>query len=419
MFLIILQDTKILKLNFEFFIAKRILSNSKGNFSRPIIKIAIISIALGLATMIVSVAIVTGFQSEIRDKVIGFGSHIQISNYDSNVSLQAIPISKNQEFYPSITNIDGIKHIQVYAYKAGIIKTDEQIEGVLFKGIGSDFDWDFFSNNMFKGKIFTVNDSVKTNEIIISKHIASRLKFKINDKVIMFFIVDNKLRPRAFTISGIYYTGLQDFDEQYVIGDIAHIQKLNKWKPDEVAGFELLIDDYDDIEELTNFVYSNTESKLYAESIIEKFPQLFDWLNLLDTNVYIILLLMVVVAAINMISTLLILILEKTNMIGILKSIGSNNWSVRKIFLYNSVYIIGKGLLWGNIIGILICVLQYYFGILKLDPESYYVNTVPINFNFLYIFILNISTIFVCVLMLLLPSYIITRISPIKAIRFD
>lgn len=416
-----MQYTKLSKLNLELFIAKRILSNTKGNFSRPIVKIAIISIALGLATMIVSVAIVTGFQSEIRDKVIGFGSHIQISNYDSNVGLEPTPISKNQEFYPSITNIDGIRHIQVFAYKFGIIKTDEQFEGVLLKGVGSDFDWDFFKKNMVEGDVFTVSDTAKTNEIIISKYLASRLKFKTGDKLIMNFIVDNDQRARAFKIAGIYYTGLQDFDEQYVIGDIAHIQKLNKnkWEKDEVAGFELLIDDFNKIEELTNFVYSNIDASLYAESIIEKFPQLFDWLSLLDTNVYIILLLMVIVAAINMISTLLILILEKTNMIGILKSLGTNNWSVRKIFLYNSAYIIGKGLLWGNIIGVSICVLQYYFKILTLDPESYYVDFVPINFNFLYLILLNICTAIVCVLMLLLPSYIITRISPVKAIRFN
>ncbi|MBC8344219.1 MAG: ABC transporter permease [Bacteroidetes bacterium] len=192
-------------MNLELFIAKRILSNTKGNFSRPIVKIAIISIALGLATMIVSVAIVTGFQSEIRDKVIGFGSHIQISNYDSNVGLEPTPISKNQEFYPSITNIDGIRHIQVFAYKFGIIKTDEQFEGVLLKGVGSDFDWDFFKKNMVEGDVFTVSDTAKTNEIIISKYLASRLKFKTGDKLIMNFIVDNDQRARAFKIAGIYF----------------------------------------------------------------------------------------------------------------------------------------------------------------------------------------------------------------------
>ena len=406
-------------MNLELFIAKRILSKNEGNFSRPIVKIAIISIALGLATMIVSVAIVTGFQSEIRDKIIGFGSHIQISNYDLNSSFESTPIEKNQDFYPSIENTEGIRHIQVFANKAGIIKTDEQIEGVVLKGVGSDYDWSFFSDKIIDGKAFSAKDSKKTNDIIISKYLALKLKFKVGDKLRMFFIVDDKLRARAFTISGIYETGLEEFDKQYIIGDIAHIQRLNKWSKNQVAGFEILIDDINNLDKISQFVYEKIGYDLNSKNIKQLYPQLFDWLDLLDMNVYIILILMVIVSAINMISTLLILILEKTKMIGILKALGTKSFSIRKIFLYNSFYIIGKGLCWGNLIAIIICILQMQFGILKLNPASYYVSVVPINLNLLHIVLLNLGTLLACVIMLLVPSYIITRISPVKAIRFQ
>ncbi len=406
-------------MNFELFIARRIVAKGTAGFSRPVIRLAIVSIVLGLAVMIVSVAIVTGFQQQIRDKVIGFGSHIQILRYDSNVSLETEPVNMNQDFYPGLAGIDGIRHIQVFGLKAGLVKTDDQILGVVLKGIGSDYDWSFFEEKLIEGNPLVINDSAKSNDVLISKIVASKLKLKPGDDIRMYFIIDNITRGRKFTVSGIYETGLEDFDNNFVIGDIGHIQKLNNWNSDQVTGFEVIIDDFDRLDELGEYVYNTIGYDLDARSIKHLYPQIFDWLSLQDMNVIIILTLMVLVAAITMISTLLILILERTNMIGVLKALGSKNWSVRKIFLYNAMYIIGKGLLWGNVFGVAICLLQKYFGIMKLPQESYYVSVVPINIDIMSIVILNIGTLLLCTLMLIIPSYIVTRITPAKAIRYS
>jgi len=406
-------------MNFELFVARRIVSKSGANFSRPIIRIAVVSIILGLAVMIVSVAIVTGFQRQIQEKIIGFGSHIQILRYDSNLSLETEPVSTNQEFYPGLTEVDGIRHIQVFGIKAGLLKTEEQIQGVVLKGIGSDYDWSFFKEKLVEGQPVIVNDSTKSDDVLISRNFASKLKLKLGDDIRMYFIIDNITRGRKFKIAGIYETGLEDFDNTFVIGDIKHIQKLNNWEENQVTGFEVIIDDFDRLDELGEYIYNTIGYDLDARSIKHIYPQIFDWLSLQDMNVIIILALMVMVAAITMISTLLILILERTNMIGVLKALGSKNWSVRKIFLYNAMYIIGKGLLWGNIVGIAICLLQKHFGIMKLPQESYYVSVVPINIDILSIVILNIGTLLLCTVILIIPSYIITRITPAKAIRYS
>ncbi len=406
-------------MNTELFIARRILSGNRDNFSRPIVRIAILSIALGLAVMLVSVAIVTGFQTQIRDKVIGFGSHIQITAFNSNVSYESNPIPKKQPFYPGLEKIKGIRHIQVYATKAGIIKTDEQIQGVVLKGIGSDYDWNFFKNKIVEGKSIAVSDTGKTDEVLISRNLANMLKLKLHDDLRMYFINQNQTRARKFVIAGIYQTGLEEFDKMYVICDIAHIQKLNNWSTGEVAGFEVLINDFDDLKAMRETVKDNIGYDLKAESIHDMYPQIFDWLALQDTNVAIILTLMVLVSGIAMISTLLILILERTNMIGILKALGMRNSGIRKIFLYNSAYIIGKGLLWGNLAGITLCWLQLHFGIIKLPQESYYVSVVPINLYYLPILLINIGTLLVCMILLIVPSHIISRIQPVKAIRWD
>jgi lipoprotein-releasing system permease protein len=406
-------------MNFELFIARRIVAKGSANFSRPIIRIAILSIVLGLAVMIISVAIVTGFQQQIRDKVIGFGSHIQILKYDSNLSLEPEPVAKNQEFYPRLAEEDGIRHIQVFAVKAGIIKTEDQIMGVVLKGIGSDYDWSFFEEKLLEGDPLRVTDSAKSNEILISKKMASKLELKTGDEVRMYFIIDNITRGRKFTVSGIYETGLEDFDNSFVIGDIGHIQKLNNWSGDQVTGFEVLIDDFDRLDEIGDRIYHSIGYDLDARTIKQLYPQMFDWLDLQDMNVIIILVLMVLVSAITMISTLLILILERTNMIGVLKALGSRNWSVRKIFLYNAAYLIGVGLFWGNVFGLALCLVQKYFGIMKLPQESYYVSVVPINLEVLPILALNMGTLLLCVVMLIIPSYIITRITPARAIRYS
>ncbi|MFH0895218.1 MAG: FtsX-like permease family protein [Bacteroidota bacterium] len=406
-------------MNFEFFISKRIASKSNRNgVSHPIIRIAIGGIALGIAVMIISVAIVTGFKKAISEKVVGFAAHIQVTNYDDNVSLETLPISRNQPFYASLQFMKGIRHIQVFATKGGIIKTKDDIYGAIMKGIGSDYDWSFFEKKMVEGKTFRVSDTGKTNEILVSRLIAKKLKLKCGDDLAMYFIQDPP-RVRKFKICGIYKSGLEDFDKSYIITDIAHIQKLNDWKQSQIGGFEIFLNDFNDLDKIFPKVYSEVGFQLNARSVKEIYPQIFDWLNLQDMNVQIIIILMILVACINMISALLIIILERTSMIGVLKAIGATNGSVRRIFINHAVLLIGKGMILGNILGIGLCLLQYYTGIISLPQESYYVSSVPINLNALHIILINAGTLVVCTLMMILPTYIITRITPVRAIRFQ
>ncbi len=409
-------------MNLEYFIAKNIIKgdNRSKKFTKPVINISIIAITLGIAVMILAMSIVSGFQQEIRNKVIGFGSHIQITNYDSQNTYEANPIYKHQEFYPNLDSVPGIKHIQVFATKAGIIKTKEEIYGVVVKGIGSDFDWSFFNDKIVEGEAFVIQDSIKENNILISNHIAKKMKLNVGDKMFVYFIQQNgQLRPKDFIIKGIYQTGLEGFDDLFVLADIAHIQKRNGWDKNQVGGFEVLIDDFNDIDRMGDYIYERIGYDLHSTTIKDQNPDIFSWLNLQDYNVNIIIILMVIVAVINIISALLILILERTNMIGILKALGMPNWNVRKIFLYNATYLIIKGLLYGNVIGIALCLIQQQFGLLTLPEESYYISEVPINMNFLHILLLNLGTLAVCILMLIIPSLVITKISPVKAIRFD
>lgn len=416
-----------IKLNIELFVAQRLLKDKSGKqkISRPIVSIAVVGVALGMAVMILSVAIVTGFKSEIRQKMIGFGSHIQILNHDTNTSYETLPVDKNQPFYPGLDSIDGIKHIQAFGIKAGILKTKEDIQGAVLKGIDTDFDWSFFKKNIIKGEIIEISDSIRTDDVVISNYLAKLLKLDTSDYVAMYFVEDPP-RMRRFKISGIYDTGLEEFDKKFILADIKHIQKLNNWSENQVSGFEIIISEFSRINEIASFLkheftYQIDEdgSKLRVMPITQKHPQIFDWLNLTNVNVYVILILIILVAGINMISGLLIIILERTSMIGLFKSFGSKNWSIRKIFLYFTTFLVGKGLLWGNIAGITICLLQQQFGIFTLDPSTYYLDVVPININILHILLLNAGTLAATFLMLILPSYIITRISPIKTIRFN
>ncbi|GET21004.1 ABC transporter permease [Prolixibacter denitrificans] len=379
--------------------------------------------------MILSVAIVTGFKSQIRKKVIGFGSDIQIVNYDSNSSYETKPIPKQQPWLDSLRGMPDVRHVEMFATKPGIIKTKKEIQGVVLKGVGPDFDWSFFRKNMVEGKIFHVNDSLRTDDVIISQQLSDLLKLKLGDPLFMYFLNDASSAPRMrrFKITGIYKTNLEEFDKLFILADIKHIQRLNNWTNNQVSGFEVALNNYDEIDHMTQEVRNLTlryeDQKnlpvLRTVSIKFKYPQIFDWLNLLDMNVWVILALILMVAGFNMVSGLLILILERTNMIGILKALGTENLSVRKVFLYLSTFLIGKGMLWGNIIGLLICFLQAQFGIIKLDPTSYYVNTVPINLKLLHFVLLNVGTLVITVSMLVIPSWYISRITPDKAIRFD
>jgi len=415
-------------MNLPYFIANRLIKGRREgtSFSRPINVIAIIGIAMGLAVMILAVSILTGFKQQIREKVVGFGSHIQIMNFDSNISFETTPISDTQRFIPDIKQIPGISHVQVFATKAGIIRTDEDIQGVVLKGIGSDYDWKYFSSNMVNGTVFNVLDTgFPGNKVILSKKIADMLKLKTGDSFAMLFIQDPP-RQRKFTICGIYETSLEEFDKMYVYCDIGHIKRLNGWKEDQVSGFEVYINDFGQLDQMTSEVrdaigykVSEEESKFKVTNIRVRYPQIFDWLNFQDINVIIIILLMLVVAGFNMISGLLILILEKTNMIGVLKSLGAEDITIRRVFLYQAAYLIGKGLFWGNFIGIGLAFLQLKTGAITLDPTSYYIKTVPVNLELFHILLLNAGTMAAIIIMLLVPSQLISRITPVKAIKYD
>lgn len=371
--------------------------------------------------MMVSIATGIGLQQKIRQKVSAFNGHIIITGYnDNNSDVSTVPVSKKQNFYPKFTSVDGIAHIQAVASKAGIIRTETAFEGVIFKGVGADFEASYLKEYLVAGRLPNLKGSLN-EEVLISQYLANRLGLKSNDKFVTYFMKENGegYNLRNFKIVGIYNSGFQEFDATYVIGDIRHVQRINKWKPDQVGAFEVFVNDFTQIEQKGQEVYQETSSTLDSQTIVEKFYYIFEWLKLFDVNIVVILIVMIAVSTINMVVALLVLILERTQMIGILKSLGANNWAIRKIFLYNAAYLIGRGLLWGNVIGFALLLLQKYFGIIKLNPESYYVNEAPVDINLFYMLLLNIGTIVVCLLVLLIPSYIITKITPSKSIRFE
>ena len=417
-------------LNINLYIAKRIFSakENRNNLSHRIVNIALFGIVLGLVVLILSVAIVSGYKSEVGRKVIGFGSHLQIDNLDTNQSYETSSISQNQPFLQELKNLEGIRQVQIFATKPGIIRTDDEIQGVVLKGIGPDFDWSFFQENKVSGEPFFVQDTIRSNKVWVSKQMADLLNLNLDDDLTMFFIHESEAIPRQrkFQLAGIYKTSLEEFDRMFVLVDINHIRKLNNWKNDEVSGFEILVNDIDELPEQERAVrdlllrnMTPDSSVLQVVSIKEKYRHIFDWLNLLDMNVWVILILMVLVAGFNMVSSLLVIILERTQMIGILKAMGARNWSIRKIFLYFSVMLILKALVLGNILGIGICLIQKYTRVLRLDPTSYFLEYVPINLTIWHILLLNVGTVVITILMLLLPSYFITKVSPEKTIRFE
>jgi len=410
----------------EFFIAKRIhFQQGSQHVSRPAVRIATIGIALGLAVMLISVAVVIGFKQEIRNKTIGFGGHIQITNFDNNNTYEMNPIKADNVLIKKISSIDGVNHVQRFATKPGIIKTDTEFQGIVIKGIDTGFDWKFFKSNLVEGKVLDVSGVNPGNQVVLSKYLANLLGLKLGDSFYTYFIQD-QVRARKFKIVGIYSTNFIEYDKLFILADMRQVQALNDWSADSFSGLEVLITDFNQIDKVGDAVYDATANKFskegnaYSTQTIKQLnPQIFSWLNLLDMNVWVILILMLSVAGFNMISGLLILILERTNMIGILKSMGATDWSVRKIFLYHSFFLIGKGMLWGNIIGLSLCAIQYFTGIVPLDPEAYYVATVPVAFNWLYIILLNAGTLIASLLMMIGPSYLITKIDPAKIIRYE
>lgn len=416
-------------MNTELFIARRVFSQKDKNkgIASKIVSIAVASISLGLAVMIVSVAILLGFKKEIREKVIGFGSHFQIVNYDSNFSFETSPITIDSALIDLYLNTKQIVHLQQFGTKPGIIKTDTEIHGMVLKGVCPNYDWSFFSKNMVDGVIPAITSDTRTNDVIISERVSKLLHLKVGDFLYCYFYNEGESAPRnrRFDISGIYSTSLSEFDDVYILGDLRQVQLLNGWRNTEITGYELLIDNFDQLEpvynQLRELTLNNASEKsiLRVYSIDRKYPMLFDWLSVLDMNVWVLLILMVAVAGINMISGLLIIIIERTRMIGILKAVGYPNYSIRKVFMYLTALLTAKGLLWGNFIGIGLCLVQYFTNVLTLDPASYYINTVPVYFNFFYIFLLNIGTLIAIVFMIIVPSMFISKISPVDAISFE
>jgi lipoprotein-releasing system permease protein len=410
-------------LNYELFIAKRIIAGKeyKNSISSPIIKIAITAIALGVIIMLVAIATANGLQLKIREKIAGFNGHVQIVNYDNNNSeVSVVSIDKNQDFYPKFEGISGIKNIQIFASKAGILRTKNDFEGIVFKGVSTDYDWSFFDEYLLAGRVPNLNLS-RTKEVLLSKTIVDRLQLKLNDTILSTYIKNtaNTLPAnRKYTLVGIYNTGFAQFDKSIMIGDIREVQRLNKWNKNQIGGFEVLLDNFDELDQKGDQIYRQIGAKLNSKTIVESYPTVFEWIKLFDNNVWFIIAIMILVASINMITALLVLILERVQMIGILKALGSNNWAIRKVFLYNASYLVLKGLLWGNSIGLALLMFQKYSGIISLNPETYYVSEVPIHISISTILLLNIGTLVMCFLMLIIPSFIITKINPAKSIKF-
>ncbi len=411
-------------MNYEFFIAKRIIGSKayKSSISAPIIKIGIAAIAIGIIVMMIAIATGIGLQQKIRDKVVAFNGHVTITNYDNNNSQESVlPISKYQDFYPDFKAVEGVNYIQGVASKFGVIRTETDFEGVYLKGVGADYNWNYFKEFLIAGKLPDYTQK-RNEDVLISKYLANRLNFEVGDKFQMVFAKDDPEKlPNIITyqVVGIYNSGFQDLDAQYIIGDIKHLQRINRWKKDEVGHFEVFINDYNNLEETGEKIHQNLPSLLDSQTIIDRYYSIFEWIRIFDKNIYGIIGIMILVAGINMITALLVLILERTTMIGVLKTLGSSNWSIRKLFLYNASYLILLGLFWGNLIGLGLLFAQKYFKLFPLDPSVYYVTEAPVYISLSYIIALNIGTLILCLLMLLVPSYIITKISPVKAIRFN
>lgn len=402
-------------MNISKYISDKISEVQAGSFTQSVTKIAIISIAAGIAIMIVSFAILEGFRNEIRDKIFSFGAHLQISKYDTNNSYEGAPISYNIGVTDSIP---GIKKVQTFARKTAIIKTDDEVLGVVMKGVGRDYDLSAMQQNLEGGELISYNDTTSSKEVLVSQRIANKLNLKVGDDAIFYF-VQTPPRARKLTVKGIYNTGLEEFDEVFVIGDIKLIRELNSWPDTLVGGVEVVLKDFEQIDQAADLVFEQMNYDLQLEKITDRHAQLFDWLKLLRKNVIIFLVLIIFVATFNMVSTVFIMIIERINMIGVLKAVGATDGQIRKVFYFRGLKLTIKGLVWGNIIGLGFCALQYYFELIPLDPENYYMDRVPISWNFGIILGLNAVTLLLTMLAILVPAAMIARIKPVKAIKFD
>lgn len=403
----------------EAFIAKRLSFSKQSGFSSFIIKIAIVAVSLSVAIMIIATALVNGFKKEIENKVFGFMGNIQISSYESNYAFQNKPIDFDPKLSKQISALEDVSHIQTYANITTIIKSPTEMEGIALKGVGFDYNWQFFEKYMYDGIPFALDSTKKSNEIVLSKTTADRLKVNIGDKVNAFFIQEPP-RIRSFKISGIFNTGLIEYDMAYALIDMRHVQKLSGWSDKQIQGYEVFVPNANAMETINNELFFNILGPdLLSQTLKEINPSIFNWLELQSINEKVIFSLMIIVAVINMVTTLLILIMERTNMIGILKALGATNWSVRKLFLYNAAFIVGFGLFFGNLFGLGLCLFQHQFGFIELSEESYFIKTAPIYINWAIVLIINFATLVICVISLLIPSYWITKITPVNAIRFS
>ncbi|MGM9755345.1 MAG: ABC transporter permease [Parabacteroides sp.] len=414
-------------MNVALFIARKIHFSKEGSrqVTPPAVRIAMIGIALGLAVMLLSVAIVIGFKKEVRNKVIGFGSHIQITNFDSNSSYELQAIAVSDTLMAHLDSVSGVRHVERFATKLGILKTEQDFQGIVLKGVDQEYDWAFFQANLKVGRLPDFTGKKASTEVLISRYLSDLLGLEVDDSFLTYFVQD-EVRARKFQIVGIYETGFIDYDKLFVMADLRQVQRLNGWDADQVGGLEVQVDDYESLDEIAETLYFDLTERhdrngntYYARSIKELNPMIFNWLEVLDINVVVILVLMLAVAGFTMISGLLIIILERTNMIGMLKALGETDRHIREIFFYVSFFLIGKGMLWGNVIGLTCCWLQSHFQIVKLDPTVYYLEAVPVDLGVGAWLLLNVGTLLVSMAMMLGPSYLITRIDPAKSIRFE
>lgn len=416
-------------MNWKLFIARRIYQTKEKegdrNVSKPAVRIAMVGIAIGLAVMILSVAVVVGFKHEVRDKVIGLGADILVTSLDVVQSYQVTPVVGDDSLISALGKMPGVKHVQRYATKPGMIMTSDNFQGIVLKGIGQEYDTTFLHRHLQEGHIPAFTDSVSSNQVLVSKTIADRLGVRVGDKLYTYYL-ENNIRARRLTVAGIYQTNFSSYDDLFLLTDLRTVERLNNWEPGQVGGLEIQVTDYDLLDETNGYILSSLDKKTdkyggryYAQTIEEVYPQIFAWLDLLDINVWVILVLMVGVAGFTMISGLLIIILERTNMIGVLKALGADNTAIRKIFLSFAVFLIRKGMLWGNVIALTCCAVQYFFRPVRLDPAVYYIDAVPIELNLWIWLLLNAGTLVVSVLMLVGPSYLISRIHPARSIRFE
>ncbi len=410
-------------MNLELFIAKRLALGDKKSFSRFIIRIAIVAISLSVAVMIISSCMVSGFSKEIKERIFGFWGEIHITNFENSESFESTPIKKGQVLIDKIKQSKDVKNIAPFIIKAGILKTENDIDGIVLKGVDASYDWKTIQAFIKNGNVITYKtDSTSSKEILISQSTSKKLNLKVGDKVIVYFIQKELSAPigRKLVVSGIFQTGLEEYDQQYALVDMQLLRQLNQWQADEVAGYEVRLYDMKKMDAFKDSIYYKyIDQKVNAQTMRDINRNIFEWLDLTRVSGYMILAFAFLIAVLNMVTALIILIIDRTNMIGILKSIGASNKSITKVFVYNAAYIIMNGLFWGNVIGLGVCILQHYFGFIKMNQENYYLSEAPVYFNLLSILLINLGTLVICTLIMLLPTRLISKISPIKAIRFE